>query len=339
MSRHIVLYYWLCDIDKCAHNKNSFAPSLLPSQRSGNPQSPNPNLLGPPLPDGVWFNRKDLHASHLRRMHVPPHIVGRWKTNTPTDTEWNEHIKELQLKALRERCQLPDYMECPVPHCNMSFSSLTSWDEWMEHMAEHLEKADAGEESQVDFGNPTDSTLIAWATKPEVAIIRSTGPRAWVLNNPLWPVKPRKIKGKSTLLAQRSQTQQTRPEPRNMTKPAELVYEDWGEWEEIPGHHVGLRDDTSHDDHIQITSADINVPMEGPSSPVPASKQPVAETEGSLFHKFEETDLMIENVSDLPPRQYGTTGTAPTDFGYGTSVPPGSMISGLLKQVCSLGSA
>ncbi|KAK2615412.1 hypothetical protein N8I77_002168 [Diaporthe amygdali] len=203
MSQHLLLYYWLCDIDVCAHNKNDpTAPHSHSSKRSKSRRADNAagsEPIGPPLPDGAIFNRKDLYTQHLRRMHTPSHIkkTGSAKSSKKasataqassctTAADWDDHIKILQCQALRERCQLPDYMQCPASRCSQTFTGADAWDQRMEHVAKHLEKAATGAEDKVVFGGPTDPSLMAWVSRPDVAVARqleSTG--AWVLNNPL----------------------------------------------------------------------------------------------------------------------------------------------------------
>lgn len=197
MSQHLVLHYWLCDIDICAHNKNSLT-TAKPSRRNkaarrAAEQTLKLESIGPPLPDGAIFNRKDLYTQHIRRMHTPVHVQkaakatkkGSASSLTVATAEWDEQVKDLQTSALRERCQLPTYMQCPALHCTQSFSGADAWDQRMEHVAKHLERAAVGQEQPVVFGGPTDPSLMSWVTSAEVAVVRSMGPGAWVLNNPL----------------------------------------------------------------------------------------------------------------------------------------------------------
>ena len=208
MSQHLLLYYWLCDIDVCADNKNNHVASLPASGKrtrgTANRRVENTvtdaGLLAPPLPDGAIFNRKDLYTQHLRRMHTPsnvrnvPSIKSSKKlpasssgtaSSCTASSGWDDRIKYLQSQALRERCQLPTYMECPASCCDSTFSGADAWDQRMEHVAKHLEKAATGEEDPVVFGGPTDPSLMTWATGPEVAVVRAIGPGRWALNNPL----------------------------------------------------------------------------------------------------------------------------------------------------------
>ncbi|CAN8105742.1 unnamed protein product [Discula destructiva] len=198
MSQHLVLHYWLCDIDVCAHNKNSLTNakrSRRNKARRAAEQTLSLEPIGPPLPDGAIFNRKDLYTQHIRRMHTPVRVQRAAKTskkNSPsslaaaaTDTEWDEEVRSLQTSALRERCQLPVYMKCPAPQCTQAFSGADAWDQRMEHVARHLERAALGQEPPVGFGGPADPSLMDWVTRADVCVVRAMGPGRWVLNNPL----------------------------------------------------------------------------------------------------------------------------------------------------------
>lgn len=201
MSQHLVLHYWLCDIDTCAHTNNSVVPSTArPRKGRGKRAAAAEHMLslepvGPPLPDGAIFNRKDLYTQHIRRMHAPAKpakaAAAPSKKNSsdsdPATADWEEEVKALQTHALRERCQLPTYMECPAPRCCVSFTGADAWDQRMEHVARHLEKAALGQEEPVVFGGPADPSLMEWVMSPNVNVVRAAaaGPGAWVLNNPL----------------------------------------------------------------------------------------------------------------------------------------------------------
>lgn len=203
MSQHLVLTYWLCDIDTCAHNSNTpVSPSKTSSGRSsrGSKRSISERMIsldtpvGPPLPNGAIFNRKDLYTQHLRRMHTPTSVKRSSskasKTSTSTTTEssgWEDQIKANQSRAHRERCKLPTEMQCPANNCDQSFSGTDAWDQRMEHVAKHLEKAATGAEDPVVFGGPTDPSLMAWVTSSEVSVVRPVdgSNKRWILNNPL----------------------------------------------------------------------------------------------------------------------------------------------------------
>ncbi|KAF3760472.1 hypothetical protein M406DRAFT_358191 [Cryphonectria parasitica EP155] len=76
-------------------------------------------------------------------------------------------------------------MKCPAPRCTEAFNGPDAWDHRMEHVARHLEKAALGQEQAVLFGGPADPSLMGWATKSDVAIVRPVGQGGWLLNNPL----------------------------------------------------------------------------------------------------------------------------------------------------------
>lgn len=218
-SQHLVLHYWLCDIDLCAQNKNTLVNGAgpKPSRRSKARRAVATTTttaaqqilalepLGPPLPNGAIFNRKDLYTQHIRRMHTPHHAQkgpaatksssskkkhsSSNSTTATATTQWDEAVKTLQTTSLRERCRLPTYMECPAPDCAISFSGADAWDQRMEHVARHLEAAALGKQAAVVFGGAGDPSLMEWATRADVAVVRagsgSDGGAKWVLNNPL----------------------------------------------------------------------------------------------------------------------------------------------------------
>jgi uncharacterized C2H2 Zn-finger protein len=206
MSQHLLLYYWLCDIDVCAHTKNDpNAPDSHSGKRNKSRRAEHATgdgLTGPSLPDGAIFNRKDLYTQHLRRMHTPAHIkkTGSAKSSNKamassqasscaSPAAWDDTIKTLQTNALRERCQLPEFMECPATHCRQTFNGVDAWDQRMEHVARHLEKAATGAEEPVVFGGPTDPSLMRWVARPDVAVARQVAATGeWVLSNPLRPL-------------------------------------------------------------------------------------------------------------------------------------------------------
>jgi hypothetical protein len=180
MSQHILLHYWVCQVELCSKVVNK-APGAAHSSFS--------------LPNGAIFNRKDLFTQHLRRMHTPTHVrkllkqakMANKTANHPAILEWENRMKELQQDGVKPRCRLPDFMICPSPGCGVEFHGNGAWDDRMEHVARHLEGAAAGRETLVSFGGKFDPTLTNWATRPEVGIAKRVGPDAWHLDNPLRP--------------------------------------------------------------------------------------------------------------------------------------------------------
>ncbi|KAI1332754.1 hypothetical protein F5Y16DRAFT_124543 [Xylariaceae sp. FL0255] len=93
---------------------------------------------------GNEFNRKDLFTQHLRRMHAPFAIKKAIaKGDSKLQTEWENHVKEMQQSCLVTRRKPPQRSACPKPDCASIFEGHTSWDEWTEHVGRHMEKGEA----------------------------------------------------------------------------------------------------------------------------------------------------------------------------------------------------
>lgn len=174
-SQHLLLFYWLCSQGTCTKVSNSSSSTIR------SPQAPN-------LPNGAIFNRKDLYTQHVRRMHVPLNIKKQLKQKN-TVPEWEDSVQGYQKEAHKPRCSLPTHMTCPAPGCSLLFNGTSAWDEQMEHLAKHLEKAAAGIEQRFVFDGANHPTLVSWASRPDVAIIVPDGNGGWILNNPLKPEK------------------------------------------------------------------------------------------------------------------------------------------------------
>ncbi|PKS07532.1 hypothetical protein jhhlp_006136 [Lomentospora prolificans] len=155
LSQHIILQYWLCTDPACVRT---------------NPES-----------GGTIFNRKDLYTQHVRRMHVPEKYK-ETVNNKARDPEWDQILRKMQESAERKRCRMPTYMRCPAEGCSIEFRSATAWDDRMEHVAKHLDKAG---EPRVVFGGAQDFTLTEWAADPSVNIVRAVGVDRWELVVPL----------------------------------------------------------------------------------------------------------------------------------------------------------
>ncbi|KAK7952486.1 uncharacterized protein PG986_008214 [Apiospora aurea] len=174
-SQHLLLFYWLCSQGTCTKVSNSSSSSIC------SPHAPN-------LPNGAIFNRKDLYTQHVRRMHVPLNIKKQLKQKN-TVPEWEDSLQCFQEEAHKPRCSLPDYMTCPAAGCAHVFKGASAWDEHMEHLAKHLEKAASGIEQRILFNGENHPTLVAWVSRPDVAIIVPDRNGSWILNNPLKPEK------------------------------------------------------------------------------------------------------------------------------------------------------
>lgn len=185
-SQHLLLDYWLCQQDSCAKLSNTSGSSTKATGTSRH-RSTNTSQARTSLPNGAIFNRKDLYTQHLRRMHVPPVFKKQIKAKK-TVPEWEETVRVRQDEAHKLRCDLPDHMTCPAPGCSFQTRGPNAWDERMEHVAKHLEKAASGQEAAITFGGVGDPSLMNWVLRPDVAVVKPDS-QGWSLNNPLKPEK------------------------------------------------------------------------------------------------------------------------------------------------------
>ncbi|OTB09121.1 hypothetical protein M426DRAFT_132920 [Hypoxylon sp. CI-4A] len=182
-SQHLVLNYWICQENQCSKTSNRVA--VPQRNRSDLSCSQNTNTCAMTIPRGTIFNRKDLYTQHLRRMHIPASLKKQVKQRKPAP-EWEAQERQHQDQAKRTRCNLPTHMRCPAFGCGARFDGANAWDDRMEHVARHLEKAVAGSEQPIEFGGAHDDTLLDWATRPDIAIIERGGDKGrWKLRNPL----------------------------------------------------------------------------------------------------------------------------------------------------------
>jgi hypothetical protein len=138
-SQHLNLTCWVCELGACAKVRSKDAH-------------------GHAVIKGSEFNRKDLFTQHLRRMHAPPQVKFKGKKVV----EWEDQLKALQASCLRVKRESPDRLACPVGGCGTVFEGKSAWDERMEHVGRHLEKA-AGDVNEVRQEN--DSLLVGWALR------------------------------------------------------------------------------------------------------------------------------------------------------------------------------
>ncbi|KAH7358462.1 hypothetical protein B0T11DRAFT_104175 [Plectosphaerella cucumerina] len=200
MTQHLALHYWLCTQGACGKGINPAPPSRRSAQ----------------LPDGAIFNRKDLYTQHVRRMHVP-NAYNKNHLSKALEAEWEGQLRELQGEAIQTRCQLPEFMKCPSTTCTQEFHGTNAWDERMEHVAKHLDKASEGREGPLSFGGTGDPTLTVWAEKPEVGVVRKVAEGRWELVNMLRGVAGPsnghgKGKGASRAAASRKRRAEEEPE-------------------------------------------------------------------------------------------------------------------------------
>ncbi|CVL00872.1 uncharacterized protein FPRN_08330 [Fusarium proliferatum] len=94
---------------------------------------------------GNEFNRKDLFTQHLRRMHAPFQIKRAIaKGDSKLQSEWDTHVKDMQVSCLVQRRLPPQRSACPKQGCQSVFEGPSSWDEWTEHVGRHMEKGEGG---------------------------------------------------------------------------------------------------------------------------------------------------------------------------------------------------
>ncbi|KAG0645061.1 hypothetical protein D0Z07_9273 [Hyphodiscus hymeniophilus] len=146
-SQHLSLSSWVCELGTCGKVQNQ------------------PKRDGGGFVKGSEFNRKDLFTQHLRRMHAPFAVKRQNKKNQ----EWEERLKELQVSCLRVKRQPPLRLACPLNDCGTVFEGATCWDDRMEHVGKHLEKAAAstgGSKFTVEQGD--DEMLVSWGLRERI---------------------------------------------------------------------------------------------------------------------------------------------------------------------------
>jgi hypothetical protein len=84
------------------------------------------------------YNRKDLFAQHLRRMHSP------WPSPKYKPTSDEENSFEQGLKPIYEDCKTqrnpPQQSQCTF--CTYEASGAQCWEDRMEHVSKHFEKGE-----------------------------------------------------------------------------------------------------------------------------------------------------------------------------------------------------
>lgn len=161
-SQHLSLQYWLCNVGSCSQSKAI-------TSRTSSSCSTSRNKHG-----GNEFNRKDLFTQHLRRMHTPVSVKKQQKKNP----DWEDRIKELQIGCLKVRRTPPTKTQCPVRTCGQLFEGPTSWDDSMEHVGRHLEKASAATNAAAMneiVEQESDEFMLAWALTERIIERRPSG--------------------------------------------------------------------------------------------------------------------------------------------------------------------
>jgi hypothetical protein len=142
-SQHLNLTAWVCDQGTCGKNHAS---------GKGKPAE---------------FNRKDLFTQHLRRMHTPFQVK---RNKDKKNMEWEERLKDLQKECLITKREPPNQLTCPLQSCGLYFEGQGTWDDRMEHVGKHLEKAAAGVGEHVR--QEDDTLLVEWALKEGIVQVK-----------------------------------------------------------------------------------------------------------------------------------------------------------------------
>ena len=100
-------------------------------------------------------------------MHAP-FAVKRMQKKNP---EWEERLKELAVSCLKVKRQAPTRLQCPVLACGTVFEGSSCWDDRMEHVGKHLEKA-AG---TAEIRQENDQLLVQWAVREGIVESRGGG--------------------------------------------------------------------------------------------------------------------------------------------------------------------
>ncbi|KAK7415370.1 hypothetical protein QQX98_005909 [Neonectria punicea] len=166
-SQHMNFHFWLCTHDAC-----------------GSVMSQDYQVTGAPT-HGRPFRRKDLFTQHVRRMHPTSPSSAKTKKSKYAAPDRDDQLKKMQDDAFRKRCELPRYMCCPAQECDHEFHGQGAWNDRMEHVARHLERAASNDEPPVQFGGLNDDTLIGWAASEDVKVIYRDESRGWQLCQPL----------------------------------------------------------------------------------------------------------------------------------------------------------
>lgn len=146
-SKHMCFYYWECRVGSCS-----------------------------PPGQGGRFNRKDLFAQHLRRMHSLSSVL--LARDSKAKGDWDRRL-ECLLEEGRRLGRAPiNGVKCPVPGCSGRWEGQRSWEERMEHVARHWEGARGGENGG---WSEAGGGLLEWAAR-EGVIREIAGGRGWVLD-------------------------------------------------------------------------------------------------------------------------------------------------------------
>ena len=148
-SQHLRLGFYRCDSEPCNPDIEHSHARIA----GGNNKTYND------------FNRKDLFTQHHRRMHTP------WSPPTKPPSkkaseEFEEGLEEVRQRCWIEKRQAPKSRRCIF--CSQPFEGETAWEERMEHIGKHFEKAERDKKDLA--GGEEDPELRLWALQEGIVV-------------------------------------------------------------------------------------------------------------------------------------------------------------------------
>ncbi|KAH1972112.1 hypothetical protein KXV92_006351 [Aspergillus fumigatus] len=152
--QHVQLGFFCCDVGSCGQRVNDKVFST--STRNQHVQ---------PAYQTKVFNRKDLFTQHQRRCHAP-----RPDATESKRQEFEAGLEDVCTRCWHEQRKPPEQSSCGF--CGQSFCGPNSWNDRMDHVAQHFKDKTALEEAE-DIG------LRNWAISE--GIIQRGREGQWVL--------------------------------------------------------------------------------------------------------------------------------------------------------------
>ena len=165
-SQHLQLGVYRCNTGNC--NPNYRKP---PSGRSNGANG----IFEPPVYND--FNRKDLFTQHHRRMHVPWAASGSKAPSKKAHEDFESSLESVRQQCWIQRRQPPQHCGCIF--CDWKAEGSTAWEERMEHVGKHFEKADRARDD-IGFGDE-DLELRRWALQEGIVVDK--GNKGLLLDN------------------------------------------------------------------------------------------------------------------------------------------------------------
>ncbi|KJZ75128.1 hypothetical protein HIM_05614 [Hirsutella minnesotensis 3608] len=160
---HVCENVWVCTEGNCG---------LLPivSNQQASSEVPFPFT-------GRVFSRKDLYLSHLNRKHellLPENLTTSRKLPSP-------ELEKIAKKAWHRRIKLPTEMACCVKGCPDLFRGSSTWDNFLEHVADHLKRSNESQTGIVGIDIWEDAPLMRWGVA--AGFLQEVEASGWKLRN------------------------------------------------------------------------------------------------------------------------------------------------------------